>query len=604
MAQLHQRKRPSLASKDKDTVTDANKPESRRRRYELLRGQLFLERSSFIEHWHELGDFILPRRTRFTNTDVNRGNKRNGRIIDATAGLAARTLRAGFMGGLTSPARPWKRLTTPDPDLAQFGPVKEWLATVDDRMSTIFLRSNLYQSLPTIYGDMGIFGTACMFVDEDFDRVIHTYPIALGSFYLANDDKLRVRVFMRDLRLTVRQVVMKFGQIGENGMPDWTNISNYVKNLWDRGQYEFWIDILHVVMPNPDADATKFHSRYKKYISCYYERGASNGNNLNYVDGGGFDADKYLSVMGYDLFPALAPRWEVTGEDVYGTSCPGMEMLGDIKQLQLGEKRSMQAVEKMVNPPMIGPSILRTQPSSILAGGTTWVDEREGTKGFRPAHEIDFRISELEQKQEQVRQRIKRGFFEDLFLMMASSDRREITAREVDERHEEKLLALGPVLERTNQDLLDPLIDLTFDKMLKQGLIPPPPPELQGQNLKVEYISIMAQAQKLIGLSGLDRFTGIIGSIVQTTGDRSVLDKVNMDALVDSYGDGLSLPPEVVRTEDQVTEIRQANAKAQQAAQQQEAIPQMAKSAKDLSQADLSGNNALARIVNPNLPTS
>lgn len=581
-----------------NVVSTISAPETKRRRYELLRSQLDYERSSFIPHWRELGEYILPRRTRFTNTDTNRGDKRNHKIIDSTATLAARTLRAGFMGGLTSPARPWKRLTTPDPDLAEFGPVKEWLDLVDQRMSTVFLRSNLYNILPITYGDMGIFATAAQFVEEDFEgKVIQNYSFPVGSYYLANDSKLRIRVFMRDFRMTVRMVVQQFGQIGGNGMPDWSNISNYVKNLWINGQYEQWVDICHVVVPNQNADSTKYHSKFKKYTSCYYERGSADGSNLNYVDGGGFDADKYLSEKGYDIFPVLAPRWEITGEDVYGTSCPGMDALGDIKQLQLGEKRSMQAIEKIVNPAMVGPTQLRSVASSTLPGGYTWIDEREGTKGFRPAYSIDFRIKELEAKQESVRQRIKRGFFEDLFLMMASSDRREITAREVDERHEEKLLALGPVLERTNQDLLDPLIDLTFDKMLKQGLIPPAPQELQGQNLKVEYISIMAQAQKLVGLSGMDRFTGVLGTIIQTTGDRSILDKVDMDELVQEYSDGLSLPPNIVRTQDQVTQIRAANAKAQQAQQTAEALPAMAKGAKDLSQANLSTDNALSRVV-------
>lgn len=571
------------------------KQETKRRRYELLRTQLDLDRSSFMSHWRDLGEFILPRRPRMTISDRNKGDRRNQKIIDSTATLAARTLRSGMMGGITSPARPWKRLTTPDPDLAEFGSVKEWLETVDQRMSTVFLKSNLYNILPINYGDLGVFGTACMFMEEDFENVIHNYSIPIGSYWIANDSKLKVRVFMREFSMTVRQIINAFGKKTKNGMADWSNISTFVKEQWEKGNYETWVDVAHVVQPNEEYDENKLESKFKKYSSCYYERGSSTSNEMSYNSSA--DEDKYLSEKGYDYFPVLAPRWEVTGEDVYGTDCPGMTCLGDVKQLQTGEKRGAQAIEKMVNPPMTGPTSLRNQPSSILPGGTTWVDTREGQGGFRPAHEVRFSINELEMKQQQVRERISKAFFEDLFLMLSQSDRREITAREVDERHEEKLLALGPVLERLNQDLLDPLIDNTFAIMLKQGLIPPPPEELQGENLKVEYISVMAQAQKLVGISGIERFSGFVSNLVGQTQDTSILDKVDMDQLVDEYGTAIGISPRIVRTDEQVDNIRQQKAQAAEAAAKAEAIPAMAKGAKDLAGADMSGDNALTRLV-------
>ena len=142
---------------------------------ERLRGQLLTERSTFLSHWNDLGRFILPRRPRFFTSDVDRGNRRNHSIIDSTAGLAARTLRSGMMSGITSPARPWFRLTTGDPDLDEKESVKEWLYDVTSDMSDIFLRSNVYNALPTVYGDMSIFGTAAVLIEEDYEHVIRAY---------------------------------------------------------------------------------------------------------------------------------------------------------------------------------------------------------------------------------------------------------------------------------------------------------------------------------------------------------------------------------------------------------------------------------------------
>ncbi len=575
--------------------TDTYKPETKRQRYELLRSQLENERTSFLSHWRDLSDYILPRRARFSVTDVNRGERRNKNIIDSTATLAARTLRSGMMGGVTSPARPWFRLTTPDPDLSEFGAIKDWLHAVSLAMSTVFLRSNLYNALPVVYGDIGVFGTAAMCVEEDFDgEVIRCYPFPIGSYMIANNSRLKVDVFMRDFRMTVRQLVQRFGKKEPGtGKIDWSNFSTTVKQAYDGSQFETWIDVCHVIQPNPDHDPRKLGAMFKRYLSCYFERGV--GSNTGYTTPS--IEDRYLSESGYDYFPILCPRWEVTGEDVYGTSCPGMEALGDIRQLQLGEKRSMQAIEKMVNPPMVGPPELKTARSSILPGDITYLSERDGMKGFRPIHEVNPRIQELEGKQEQIRQRISRCFYEDLFLMLANSDRREITAREIEERHEEKLLALGPVLEQLNQDLLDPLIDNTFDIMLRQGLIPEPPEEVQGMALKVEYISVMAQAQKLVGIAGIERFAGFVGSMVAQTQNPELLDKVDADQMIDEYGDAVGISPRIIRSDDEVDEIRANRAQAQQAQVKSEKIRDLAASAKDLSQADMSGDNALKRLV-------
>lgn len=566
---------------------------TKRQEYEYLRAQLELERSSFITHWRELADFILPRRPRFETTDVNRGEKRSQKIIDSTGTYSANTLRSGMMSGITSPARPWFKLTTQDPELSEYGPVKNWLDLVQNRMNTSMLRSNLYNTLPTVYGDLGVFGTSCMFIDEDFTGdVFSTMAIPIGSYSIATNGRGRVNVYFREFRMTVRQLVEAFGS-KVNGNWDWSNFSTHVKNLWDNANYEAWVDVCHVIQPNKDHDPNKLDSKFKKFSSCYYERGTTSSKNASYSQGP--DDTKFLRESGYDYFPILAPRWEVTGEDVYATMCPGMIALGDIKALQLGEKRIAQAIEKKINPPLKGPSSLRTQKVSLLPGDITYTDDRNGVQGLSPVHEVDFSIQEAEAKQEQMRSRIQRAFYEDLFLMLASSDRRQITAREIDERHEEKLLALGPVLEQLNQDLLDPLIDIVFDFHLRQELIPPPPEELQGTNLKVEYVSIMAQAQKLVGISGIERFAGFVGQVAAV--NPGVLDKVDMDQMVDVYADIVSVSPTIIRTDEDVAGIRAQQQQAIQAQQKMEAMKQGAGAAKDLSQTDMEGDNALTRML-------
>lgn len=553
---------------------------TKRQQLDLIKSSLENERTSFESHWRDLSDFILPRRSRFSISDVNKGDRRNQKIIDSTATLAARTLRSGIMSGVTSPARPWFRLTTQDPDLAEWGPVKQWLHAVQQRVSASYLKSNLYNILPTVYGDLGVFGTAAMSVEEVFNGdVIHAKSFPIGSYWVAKDDFGRINTFVREFRMTVAQLLETFGS-KKNGEFDWSNFSTYVRGQYDQGNLQTWIDVTHFVMPNSEYDPKNPIAKFKKFTSCYFESGT------------GYDSkedDKYLRESGYDYFPILVPRWETTAEDVYGTNCPGMEALGDIKQLQNGEKRIMEAVDKMIRPPMKGPTSMKGQAASIISGDITYIDNVNG-QGFEPVYEVNFRIQEMEMKQSQVRSRIQRSFYEDLFLMLSNLDRRQITAREVEERHEEKLLALGPVLEQINQDLLDPLTDIAFNIHLRQRLLPMPPKELQGMELKVEYISVMAQAQKMLGVSSVERFTQFVGGLAQV--DQGVLRKIKADQIVDVYGEMLSVPPSIVRTDEEVQQIIQAEQAQQMQQMQMQQQMQAVDMAKKLSETKINQQDA------------
>lgn len=558
---------------------------TKRQQFDLINAQLTNEQSSFLTHWRELSDYILPRRSRFSVSDVNKGDRRNQKIIDSTASLSARTLRSGIMSGVTSPARPWFRLTTPDPDMAEFAPVKAWLYHVQQRITTSYLKSNLYNILPTVYGDLGVFGTAAMSIEEVFNgEVLHAKSFPIGSYKIAKDDYGRINTFIREFRMTVAQIIETFGK-QVNGKPDWSNFSNYVRGQYEQGNLQAWIDVTHIVMPNKDHNPEKPIAKNKKFLSYYYESGTE------------YDVkndDIYLRESGYDYFPILVPRWETTAEDVYGTNCPGMEALGDIKQLQNGEKRIMEAVDKMIRPPMKGPTSMKGQAASIISGDITYIDNVNG-QGFEPVYEVNFRIQEMEAKQAQVRNRIQRCFYEDLFLMLSNLDRRQITAREIEERHEEKLLALGPVLEQINQDLLDPLTDIAFNMHVRQNLLPPPPPELQGVDLKIEYISVMAQAQKMLGVGSVERFTGFVGQIAAF--DQNVLKKVKADQIVDIYADMLSVPPSIIRSDDEVNQINQMEQMQMQQARDAQIAQVQANVAEKLSKTKLSDDAALGAML-------
>lgn len=483
--------------------------------------------------------------------------------------------------GITSPARPWFALTTQDADLAKFGKVREWLENVRNIMTATNNRSNIYSTFPNIYKDTGIFATAPFLMAEDFTgNVFHTTTVDLGTYMIGEDSKGRVNTFVREFRMTVQQLVDMFGEY-KNGKPVWSNFSQVAKNKYEAGNTQDWIEVVHIVAPNRQYNPSKTNSKFKKFSSCYFEK----SNN----------EDKFLRESGYDLFPILCPRWNAKAGDVYGTSSPGINALGDIRQLQHGELRTAEGLDKLVRPPMKGSANIINNGANLLPGGVTWIDDTLQNAIFEPVMNINFPFNQVEAKQEQIRGRINEAFYKNLFLMLANDQRSNITAREIEARYEEKLVMLGPVLQQFNTDCLDPFIDLSFDYHLRQGLLPPPPEELQGIPLKIEYISVIAQAQKTLGINALDRFITSVGNAAAM--NPAVIEKIDFDNWVDDYADQLSINPKVIRSNDVVQAMRMQQAQAQAQAQQMEMAQMQARTAKDLSQASLEGNNALSAMA-------
>jgi hypothetical protein len=532
-------------------------------------GQLKNERASWMSHWKELSNYLSPRQGRYFVTDRNKGNRRHNAIYDNTGSRALNVLAAGLMGGLTSPARPWFKLATADEELNEAPAVKKWMADRTNTMLSIFQRSNTYRALHMVYKELGVFSTAANILMPNFDHVIHNHPLTTGEYCIATDFQGKACTLYREFDVTVGQMIKEFG-------PD--KCGQAVRNLYDRGSLDTWVTIVHCIEPRADRDTTKIDTLNMAWKDVYFELAGN--------------SDALLRESGFKRFPAMCPRWDVEGGDIYGNG-PGMEALGDIKQLQHEQLRKGQAIDYQVNPPLQVPTAMKNRDVDRMPGGVTFIDAAGG-QGIRSAYDVNLNLQHLLEDIEDVRGRVRSSFFYDLFLAITESNGR-MTATEVAERHEEKMLMLGPVLERLQDELLDPLVDATFEQMVEAGMVPPPPRELQGMEMHVELVSVLAQAQRAIATNGVDRFVGNLGSIAQFKPD--VLDKFDSDKWADQYSDMLGVSPDLIVPDDKVKQIRDARAKAQAAAQQQAQTNMAADTAQKLGATPTNGGNAASDVM-------
>lgn len=542
-------------------------------RTDLLRrwGELKTERATWMPHWKELSTFLLPRSGRYFIQDRNKGARRHNNIYDSTGTRAVRVLAAGMMAGMTSPARPWFRLETPDPELNKSGAVKLWLSDVTKLMLAVYAKSNTYRALHQTYEELGVFGTAAKVVMPDFQTVIHHHSLTCGEYAIATDYRGTVDTLYREFEKTVAEVVKEFG---------YDNCSLTVRNMFDRGQLGAWVPIIHAIEPRADRDPRSKLAKDMVWSSRYFETGGNQ--------------DAFLRDSGFDEFPALVSRWATSGGDIYGSS-PGQEALGDVKQLQQEQLRKAQGIDYKTRPPLQAPTSMKNAEVDMLPGGVTYYDGATPGAGIRSAFDVTLDLSHLLEDIRDVRMRINSAFFADVWLMLQDAEVGKMTATEVAERKEEKLLMLGPTTERLHNEELDPLMRTTFAQLLRAGALPPPPPEMQGIDLQVNYISMLAQAQRAIGTNSVDRFVGNLGAIAAVK--PGVLDKFDEDAWADEYADMLGISPRLIVAGDKVALVRKARAEMQ--AQQQHAamLNQAADTAQKLGNAPTGTDNALTDVT-------
>lgn len=551
-------------------------------------------RYSWWTHWRELADYLLPRRYRWiiTPNQMAKGSPINQHIIDNTGTTAARDLASGIMSGVSSPIRPWFNLKIGRIDTTQTTPAGLWLAECRRLMMLVFQESNFYNSIAQLWADLVIFGTAVMLIYEDYDNVIRCVNPCAGEYYVDNDGQLRPRIFAREFTYTVAQTVEEFG---------FENCSLTVQTLYnqtDGSGKTKEIIIGHSIEPNENPAKWGWDPRFA-YREVYWEWGGSTGPQ----QGGAPAGDRgFLRKRGYFDQLAIVVRWDLVSNDPYGRS-PGMDALGDVKQLQQETRRKAQAIDKMVNPPLVADVQLKNQPASLLPGGITYISgySASGKPGFSSVYDTKFPVNEITEDLNEVRERIKKTFFNNIFQVISQYETRSnVSATEIDARRAEALIMLGPVLERLQTEGLAPIIDRTFGIMSRAGIFPPAPPEIAGKEIEIEYVSMLATAQDAAAAGGIERTLSLAGNLAAL--DPAVMDNIDVDFAFDKYSSLMNNDPRMIRSPEQLQAIRADRQKQQQQAQQAEMAEKMAQGAKTLSETDTGGGtNALQRLAGPGL---
>ena len=533
------------------------------------RAELEVAYNAIKGDWQDLADYFLPRSVRFLARTANKTPVKNRKIKDSTPLLAVRNFSSGMMSGATSPATNWFKVRVRNYGHEGNYPVKKWCNAVETLFRDIFNSSNLYRILPSVYKQIGVFGISVLGMMNDETSVLRCQLLPIGSYRIAKNSKGEVDTICRVYMETAKNLYDKFGE---------ENVSKEVLSAIESNRYEELFEIVHFVEPNKDFLPSSVWAENKKYVSVYYEWASTE--------------EKFLSKSGFDKFPYAVFESEVNGEDVYPCECPGVNALPDVKQLMSMVIDEGKAVKKMISPTYKGPASLKNK--KMIDAPAAFIEEDENGRGLSPIYEVNPRVLEVDSIIEKLKQSIKEIFYNDLFAMILNTAERSRTATEVNELKEEKMVLLSPLLQQIHNGL-NHIIDWVFEECIRLDILPEPPQEIMGSNMDIEFVSTLAQAQKAVKISAMERFTTFTINLAQSL-DPSLKNKLNANKIVDDYADFANISPEQIVPTNEVEKRKKQEEDAQNQKQMIEQVKNSTEIIKNIAGVDSYGSDLMARL--------
>ena len=513
----------------------------------------------------ELADYFLPRSAQFIARNTRKPYVKSKKIIDSTPLIALRNFSSGMMSGATSPTNRWFKTVFTNADLANDYYLKNWCSNQEELTRKILYSSNFYQCLPEIYKQLGVFGFCAVGMEPDYDNVVNFKVLPLGSYYYARNSKGKIDTFCRVYMETAKNIVEKYGDACPLEIVEVAK-ENPLK------QYE----LIHFVEKNKYYRIKHLSSKYAKYVSAVILS----------------SKNEFLSLKGFSKFPYVVFESSNPSDSDYPNDCPGVNALADVKQLMMMVKEYAKAVKKIVCPTYKGPASLKNKKLADVPGA--YIEEDENGRGISPVYEVNPRVLELKQEKDELKQTIKEHFYNDLFAMILNTAERGRTATEVNELKEEKMVLLSPLLEHIHCALRE-ILTWIYDEQIRVGIIEPLKKQYQNCRFQIEFISSLAQAQKVSNISSMERFTTFVSNIANAI-DPVLKSKLNGEKIIEDYATFANISPTQIVPSDEIEKIRNEMKNSQNQQSQINALKESSQIIQNMGGVDSYGADLLARF--------
>jgi hypothetical protein len=528
--------------------------------------QLASMRGVWENHWREVSERVRPSQNFFQSIQRADGDKRNEKIFDSTAPLALPKFAAAVISMAFPATQTYHKLAIKDEVLSANTEVKRWL----DKVNTILFRvryaprSGFQAQSGEVVLDVGAFGTGILFVDDVLGEGIRYKAMPLAQSFIAEDAYGRVNTLHRKWQWTARQAAQAFGI---------EKLPSSIQTAFEKEPNRKF-DFLHCVKPNPQKVRGARDSRGMEYVSYYIS----------------LEEKKLVEEGGYRTFPFAVPRFETSPNEVYGRS-PAMNVLPAIKSLNEMKKTILRAAHLQVSPPIMLSDDGALQAFNLRPNALNYGAVDNNGRPMAIPFNTGANVNIGKDLMDEERAQINDAFFVTLFRILVEEP--QITATEAMLRAQEKGQLLAPTMGRIQSDLLGPLIERELDILMTAdagtGTIIPEIPDVlkkhfaNGGEYDIEYQSPLNLAQQAGAGAAILNTLNSISPLAQI--DPSVMLRYDLDKASEFLGRVNGVPEDIIRSDEEVADLKDQMAGAAEAKQLLEAAPVAAGAAKDMAQA-------------------
>lgn len=487
------------------------------------------DRANFETYWQTLHDYFYIEAEDVSAMYLS-GNELNANYLwDSTTLEAGDVLASGFMNYLTPPTSKWFALKSKNQGLADNKNVQAYLEDVAAEVHYTLNRSNFYNQIISSYKSSGVYGTSAMIEEEDIEDVARFYSLPIKQICMVEDGRGRVSEYFIEFEYTASQAASRWGR----------------EALSDKMKKEL----------DPDNRKETKHP-FLLYIANRYRRDIRSTSKKNLpIEASWIDVEgkKIIEEGGYNEFPAMCHRFDKRPFIPWGFS-PAMKALPFARILNAAAKTNLRAMMKHTDPPIAMPHNAFILPFDANPRAVNYYNkknmEAKDIFPFGNFGDVNAGMNSIEY----YSQKVKALMYNDVFLAFDNITK-QMNNPEVMERINEKMSMLGPAVGRYISEMLNPVVIRTIGILFRAGKLPPPPDELiEDPDYEIDCISQLAQSQRRSELNSLTTGLTLVGQIATMMPD--VLDGVNPDKTRDEIWSILGSPVKVLRSDDEIAEIR------------------------------------------------
>ena len=503
--------------------------------------KLSSRRSTWEDHWQDLGELFLPRQATFT-AERTPGDKRQWRQFDGVPMQAARGLAASLDGLLKPKSERWFSIRTDNEAVNEDDEAKEWFEFAEERMWNVIYRprARFLQRTGAVDLSLVVFGTGILFVgDRLMDGMIDLRTFPLKTCYMLEGADGQIDTLFRRFKLTARQAAQQFGE---------DRIGKETRDLL-KSAADTECDFMHVVMPREDRRFDGAPQLAMPFASFWID----------------VKSKHTMREGGFQEMPYIVPRWDVTDDEVYGRS-PAMVALPDASTLMQQAKTLLRAGHNAVDPPMLFPNDGMSSPLRTWPGSRTPYDPSilANTHGRSPVFPLEngAKIPLGREMQQDSRDSVQAAFFRNVLQLPTQGP--QMTATEILERREEFIRVIGPTFGRLESDYTYPMVDRIFNILLRAGqfgTLDDIPDILSDREIVFELTSPLTRAMKRVETAGLRQTQEDLAGLIEF--DPTILDNYDLDVIAREVPEANGVPTSWLRQKDTVTKLRKDRAQQQ-----------------------------------------